>query len=185
MSAPLLAPGLLLAMPQLGDPNFSRAVVLMIEHSQTGSFGLIINRQSAITVSTVLDALEIPWRGDADALVWEGGPVMPQSGWLLHAPADGPPGEGSVDVAPGIVLSTSQQQLRSLAASPPQHLRFVMGYSGWGAGQLEGELAQGAWLTVGATADLVFGTVPERMWEAAIRALGIEPTTLVPGTGIH
>jgi putative transcriptional regulator len=180
-----IAPGLLLAMPQLGDPNFFRSVVLMIEHGESGSFGLIVNRETELPVREVLDGLGIPWAGDADASVWQGGPVMPQSGWLVHGPSEAVDATDSVDVAPGIVLSTSNDQLRELAARPPLQLRFVMGYSGWGARQLEGELAEGAWLTAGATPELVFQTQPERMWEAAIRSLGIDPATLVPGSGVH
>jgi putative transcriptional regulator len=180
-----IAPGLLLAMPQLSDPNFFRAVVLMLEHDEGGSFGLILNRQTDLPVREVLDELGIRWTGDAEARVWQGGPVMPQSGWLVHEPAEQVGPEDSVDVGPGIVVSTSNEQLRELAARPPRDLRFVMGYSGWGAGQLESELAEGTWLTADAQPDIVFHTRPEGMWEAAIGSLGINPTTLVPGSGIH
>jgi putative transcriptional regulator len=82
-----LAPGLLLAMPQLLDPNFHRAVVLMIEHNEEGSFGLIVNRPSTMSVSALLVALDMTWRGDNGAVVWTGGPVMPTSGWVLHEPS--------------------------------------------------------------------------------------------------
>ena len=102
-----------------------------------------------------------------------------------HEPAEQVGPEDSVDVGPGIVVSTSNEQLRELAARPPRDLRFVMGYSGWGAGQLESELAEGTWLTADAQPDIVFHTRPEGMWEAAIGSLGINPTTLVPGSGIH
>ncbi len=185
MSGRQIAPGLLLAMPQLSDPNFFRAVILMLEHDEGGSFGLIVNRQTDLSVREVLDGLGILWAGDAEARVWQGGPVMPQSGWLVHEPAEALDPTDSVDVGPGIVVSTSNEQLRELAAKPPRNLRFVMGYSGWGAGQLESELSQGTWLTAEARADVVFHTRPEGMWEAAIGSLGIDPTTLVPGSGIH
>src|SRR5258707_406400 len=81
-----LAPGLLLAMPQLADPNFSRAVVLMIEHNEHGSFGLVINHPSPIKASELLDSLEMHWHGDDAAVVWAGGPVSPSTGWVLHEP---------------------------------------------------------------------------------------------------
>ena len=180
-----IAPGLLLAMPQLGDPNFFRAVVLMIEHTESGSFGLIVNRQTELPVREVLDGLGIPWSGAPDAVVWQGGPVMPQSGWLVHEPTDVVDSTDSVPVAPGIVLSTSNEQLRQLAGSPPPQLHFVMGYSGWGAGQLESELSEGAWLTAEATPRVVFDTPPDDMWQEAIGTLGIDPATLVPGSGVH
>jgi putative transcriptional regulator len=180
-----IAPGLLLAMPQLGDPNFFRAVVLMVEHSESGSFGLIVNRRTELPVREVLDGLGMRWSGEGDAMVWQGGPVMPQSGWVVHEPTEELDPSDSVDIAPGIVLSTSNEQLRELAARPPAELRFVMGYSGWGAGQLESELSEGVWLAAEATVGVVFHAHPERMWEEAIRSLGIDPATLVPGTGIH
>lgn len=180
-----IAPGLLLAMPQLGDPNFFRAVVLMIEHGETGSFGLIVNRRTELPVHEILDGLGMHWAGGREARVWQGGPVMPQSGWIVHEPAEDLDATDSVDVAPGIVLSTSNEQLRELASRPPRQLRFVMGYSGWGAGQLESELSEGAWLAAEATAAVVFETPPERMWEVAIGSLGIDPAALVPGTGVH
>ncbi len=180
-----IAPGLLLAMPQLQDPNFARAVVLMVEHTDQGSFGLIVNRPTSIQVAEVMRSLDVVWTGQPEAMVWYGGPVMPGTGWLLHAPTPEPAEEGGLTVAPGILLSTSPEQLRELAAHPPEHLRFLMGYSGWGSAQLESELATSSWLSAEATPELVFGTAPEEMWEAATRSLGIDPSTLVPAAGVH
>ncbi len=180
-----IAPGLLLAMPQLQDPNFERAVVLMVGHTDQGSFGLIVNRPTSIPVAEVMSSLDVAWRGQPDTVVWYGGPVMPGTGWLLHPPGQDPAVEGVITVAPGIQLSTSPAQLRALAAQPPAEMRFLMGYSGWGSAQLEGELATGSWLTADATPELVFGPPPERMWDAATRSLGIDPATLVPASGVH
>ncbi len=172
-------------MPQLEDPNFKRAVVLMVEHTDHGSFGLIVNRPTSIQVAEVMSSLDVIWAGPADAVVWYGGPVMPGTGWLLHPPGADPGNEGVITVAPGIELSTSPAQLRALAAEPPTKMRFLMGSSGWGSRQLEGELTTGSWLTVEATPQLVFETPPERMWDAATRSLGIDPATLVSATGVH
>ena len=72
-----------------------------------------------------------------------------------------------------------------LAARPPVRLRFLLGYAGWGALQLEHELAEGAWLLAPATAELVFATPAEDLWEVAIQSLGIDPSSLVPATGVH
>ena len=94
-----LAPGLLLAMPQLSDPNFSRAVVLMIEHSANGSFGLVVNHPSPIKASELLDSLEMSWRGEDSAVVWAGGPVSPSTGWVLHEPVIvAQPGQGTIAI---------------------------------------------------------------------------------------
>lgn len=185
MSERSVAPGLLLAMPQLPDPNFTRSVVLMVEHTHAGSWGLVVNRPMTVLVAEVLDQLEIEWEGSPDSVVWSGGPVEPQRGCVLHEPLDAPHLDEALSIVPGISLSTHPLQLQSLARRPPRQLRFLLGYAGWGPGQLELELAQGSWLLAGAGADLVFETAPERMWEAAIQSLGIEPATLVPGTGIH
>jgi putative transcriptional regulator len=180
-----IAPGLLLAMPQLEDPNFVRSVVLMVEHNSEGSFGLILNRPSDLKVTEVLETLSIEWSGDDDEVVWSGGPVMPRTGWVLHEPTDLPPDEGRVDIVPGVVLSTSPEGLSALASSPPARMRFVLGFSGWGSSQLESELASGAWLAAEASAEIIFETPAEAMWETVLRSLGIDPATLVSVHGVH
>ncbi len=187
-----LAPGLLLAMPQLQDPNFTRAVVLMIEHGEDGSFGLIINQPSTMDAATLLGAMDIEWGGEDEALVWSGGPVMPTSGWVLHgptgavAPAVRSLDKGStIEVVPGVSLSTSPDNLRAIAAEPPSHVRLLLGYSGWGPGQLAQEMARGAWLVADASPELVFDTPADEMWETAMRSLGIDPEAIVQSRGIH
>jgi len=180
-----IAPGLLLAMPQLDDPNFTHAVVLMVQHNEQGSFGLVVNRPSEMAVLDVMEPLGMAWRGDPGQVLFVGGPVAPESGWLLHEPTAGVQGEGTVDVTEGIALSTAPEHFRALAERPPRRLRFLAGYAGWGEHQLESELAQGAWLTAAVTPELIFDTPPERMWEEALRSLGIEPGALVPGVGVH
>jgi putative transcriptional regulator len=174
----------LFVMPQLLDPNFERTVVLMIEHGEEGSFGLVLNRPTPVAVSQVLETLEVEWEGDPEATVWSGGPVSPRSGWIIHEPTGGeaPPG---IEIVPGLMLSTSPEQLQALASSPPGRLRFLMGYSGWGGGQLEYELSAGSWVLVEADPDLLFGSAPEDLWVAVLGSIGIEPGSLVPGTGIH
>jgi len=176
--------GLLLAMPTLADPNFARSAVLMIEHSSSGSLGLVINRPMDLRVAEVMEMLAVPWGGASEDCVWSGGPVTPQTGWLLHSPVE-IPGVDAMSVAPGIALSTSAEQLQAVSQWPPSRVRFLMGYAGWGPGQLEFELAHGSWLVAGASPELVFDTDPEDVWESAIRSLGVEPATLVPGVGIH
>jgi putative transcriptional regulator len=185
MSGDSIAPGLLLAMPQLDDPNFARAVVLMVQHNDEGSFGLVLNRPSETPVIDVTAPLGMRWRGDPSAVIWVGGPVSPETGWLLHEPTQTVGGEGTLEVTEGVSLSTSPQNFRALVEHPPRRVRFFAGYAGWGAHQLESELAQGAWLTADVTPALVFDTPPQRMWDVALRSLGIEPGSLVPGVGVH
>ncbi|CAN5579759.1 YqgE/AlgH family protein [soil metagenome] len=174
-------------MPQLADPNFSRAVVLMIEHGEQGSFGLVINHPSPITASELLESLEMQWRGEASAVVWAGGPVSPSTGWVLHEPVESAvakPG-GTIEISSTISLSTSPERLRSIANQPPHRVRLLLGYSGWGPGQLLQEMARGAWLHTAADPKLVFETPPEEMWEAAMRSLGVNPADLFVGRGVN
>jgi putative transcriptional regulator len=181
-----LAPGLLLAMPQLADPNFARAVVLMIEHSDQGSFGLVINHPSPIKASELLDSLEMSWRGEDSAVVWAGGPVSPSTGWVLHEPVGiAQPGQGTIAITSSILLSTSPDRLRMIANAPPRNIRLLLGYSGWGPGQLAQEMARGAWLHTSADPNLVFETPPDQMWESALRTLGIDPRDLFVGRGVN
>ena len=181
-----LAPGLLLAMPQLADPNFSRAVVLMIEHSELGSFGLVINHPSPIKASELLDSLEMSWHGEDSAVVWAGGPVSPSTGWVLHEPVGiAEPGQGTIAITSSISLSTSPDRLRAIANRPPRNIRLLLGYSGWGPGQLAAEMARGAWLHTDATPHLVFETPPDEIWDTAMRSLGINPRDLFVGGGVN
>lgn len=171
-------------MPQLRDPNFSRAVVLMVEHTLESSFGLIVNRRSDTPISEIMTLLSVDW-ANPDECVWIGGPVTQGSGWLLHEPVESAPNAGTIDLQPGLSLSNSPEQLRALAEHPPKRLRFLMGYAGWGGGQLEVELARGDWLLAEASADFIFSTPPDEMWDAALRELGADPASLVPGAGVH
>jgi putative transcriptional regulator len=184
-----LAPGLLIAMPQLVDPNFTRAVVLMIEHGDQGSFGLVVNQPSELAARELLESMEIEWRGDPEAVVWSGGPVMPTTGWVLHEPiarlAELAPQGGTIAITPQFALSTSPDKLRAIAAAPPGRLRLLLGYSGWAHGQLAAEMARGSWLHVDADPSLVFDTPAEAMWETALKSLGIDPESIVQGRGVN
>jgi putative transcriptional regulator len=181
-----LAPGLLLAMPQLSDPNFSRAVVLMIEHSANGSFGLVVNHPSPIKASELLDSLEMSWRGEDSAVVWAGGPVSPSTGWVLHEPVIvAQPGQGTIAITSSISLSTSPDRLRAIANQPPRNIRLLLGYSGWGPGQLESEMSRGAWLHASADPKLIFNTPADDIWDSAMRSLGISPESLFAARGVN
>ena len=182
-----LAPTLLLAMPQLRDPNFSRSVVLLCEHSQRGAVGFIVNRPTEHRAADAV-ALEPPPASDSGLLLWTGGPVEPQRGFLLLG--EDPGGDDTRQVTDGLHLTASVSVLRRLlecepAALATQRCRLLLGYAGWGPGQLDAELAASAWLTVPADAGLVFETPPEAMWERAIRSLGIDPMALQLGPGIQ
>jgi putative transcriptional regulator len=191
-----IAPGLLLSMPQLVDPNFHRAVVLMVEHNDEGSFGLILNKPSEMSVRELLEALELEWAGDGELVVGSGGPVMPTTGWVLHQPsaavgpgapslAEGLEHAGTVSITPEVDLSTSPAKLRKIAEAPPGRIRFLLGYAGWGPGQLAAEMASGSWLHADVDPALVFDTPTDEMWATALRTLGVDASSVVQGRGVH
>jgi putative transcriptional regulator len=182
-----LAPALLLSMPQLLDPNFARTVVLLCKHSEReGAFGLIVNRP-LVTTGTVMVHLDPPVATERELDIWIGGPVEPQRSWILVGGGpENPAVSGAMQVADDIYLSTSPQLLRRLLEpDPPANTRLVVGYSGWGPGQLERELSESSWLLSDVDGDLLFNTPPDQMWERAIRRLGVDPAALTMSRGVH
>jgi putative transcriptional regulator len=178
-----LAPTLLLSMPQLNDPNFKQTVVLLCEYGEEGAFGLVLNRQTETPASSVV-RLTPPVEVDNGLQLWIGGPVEPERGWILMG--DEPDGADSVEVCDGLYLSTSPDLLRRLLVDrPPHRTRLLTGYAGWGAGQLDEELAASAWLIADVQLDLIFDTQSTEMWEKAIRRLGADPSMLQMGRGVH
>ena len=186
MAPTSLAPAFLVAMPQLRDPNFRRSVVLLIHHDEQGTFGVVINRPTDVTATGLCSSLELDWCGTPEKGIGWGGPVQPQTGWLLLGDAPDVAGREEVKhVGEGIHFAGSLDVLRSVAEDPPQDLHLLLGYAGWGPGQLESELAEGAWLIAPVSRDVVFGVHPEAMWDHVVRSLGIEPSTLVASRGVH
>lgn len=178
-----LAPVLLVSMPQLADPNFSRSVVLLAEYGPQGAFGLVLNRQMAEPANEVVRAEPpIPIRPDVHLFV--GGPVEPTRAWVLLADP-GLDGE-ALEVTDGVYLSASPELIRrTLTEAPDPSVRIVVGYAGWAAGQLDVELAESAWLMAPVQPDLIFDTPLAAMWETAIRRLGAEPSALQGSSGVH
>ena len=182
-----LAPVMLLAMPQLRDKNFSRSVVLLCEHGEQGAIGFVVNRPTDVRASSAV-ALDPPLQGDSGLMLWTGGPVEPQRGFLLLG--DDPGVEDSECISDGFHLTASVEVLRRLLESTPddlaqRHCRLLLGYAGWAPGQLDSELAASAWLAAPPDPSLVFETPPEAMWERAIRSLGVDPMALQLGPGIQ
>jgi putative transcriptional regulator len=181
-----LAPIFLLSMPQLTDPNFNRTVVLLCKHSEEGAFGLVINRP-LLTSGTVTVNLDPPVSTDRELQIWVGGPVEPYRSWILvgQEPDEAEDLRG-MRVAGNLYLSTSPDLLRRLLEpSPPPMARLIVGYSGWGPGQLEAELDESSWLISDVDRDLIFKTPPDRLWETAIRRLGADPAALHMSRGVH
>jgi putative transcriptional regulator len=176
----LQAPLLLIAMPQIVDPFFHRAVVLLVHHDAEGSLGFILNRPTAISVAEILHGMEIEWHGDGELVAHFGGPVQPQLGTVLFAPTTGNGAEpaSAAEVCPGVSLSQHVGTLAHLAAAPPGDFRLLLGYAGWGAGQLVDEILRNDWLTAPAQHGLVFGHDAEDIWRGALESVGIDPGAL-------
>jgi putative transcriptional regulator len=187
MSDSQIAPGFLVAAPQLKDPNFERSVILMLEHQDDeGSLGLIINRPARVDLAAVIGEMQFEGPVAVDLKdhppLLCGGPVSPERGWILHTPDwSGPETRvieqylsvtSSIDILNAIVTETG-----------PRKYRFCLGYAGWGPHQLIGEIKSGAWINVPFSADLVFDVALDRIWENALGRLGIDPNKLVGTVG--
>jgi putative transcriptional regulator len=183
-----LTSSLLVAMPQLDDPNFKRTVVLLVHHGSGGSFGIVLNRSLDLTIGEVMQNSGIEWPAGVGSVGW-GGPVQPERGWVVYAKDDPDEATGDDDdvatLQQGVCVTGSLEMLKTVASAPPPDVRLYLGYAGWGAEQLEGELAEGAWLLAPLRRDVVFASAESDMWDAVVRGLGIEPTALVPARGIH
>lgn len=183
MSDTSITPALLLSMPQLDDPNFGRTVVLLCEYAPEGAFGLVINRPTEFPAASVVQLVPPVVAGNALPL-WIGGPVEPERGWILLGETREQ--DEARELAPGLFLSASPEVLRRvLEASMPPRARVIAGYAGWGPGQLDQELSESSWLMGEVDADFLFNTPPADLWEASIRRLGVEPSQLQQGHGVH
>lgn len=180
-----LAGKLLVAMPGIGDPRFSRSVILMCSHDDQHAMGVVINKpKQEVTLNEVLGHLGLQAGAALGARsVLDGGPVRPDRGYVLHS-ADYAAREVTQDVAPGICLTATRDVLEAVAKTQaPKDFLFALGCSGWGAGQLEQELKQNAWLVVDADEAIVFDADHEQKWDRAIRMLGFDPSQLAPAQG--
>lgn len=174
----------LIAMPELADPNFAHTVTLICEHNAEGALGIVINRPGPLSLGEVMDQLklEVSDRQLRTQQVFEGGPVYPDRGFVLHEPSR--KWESSLPVSEHIQVTTSRDILEALARGEgPRSCLLALGYAGWGAGQLEEEMAANAWLSVEADPDIVFNTNWDKRYQAAAGLLGIDLGALGPGAG--
>lgn len=192
---------LLCAVPQLVDPNFVRSVVLIVDHNARGAFGLVLNHRLPTPVAEMATAIGLRWVGPEEQTLGLGGPVEPTRGFILHdLPTWDPLAEA---ITPGVFLTTSLDAVREAAdettprlGGATAHVLALLGYAGWGEGQLEAEMAAGSWMAVplraagapgsGVDERWLWSTSPEAMWGEALRSVGIDPARLVgagPGSG--
>ena len=174
----------LIAMPTLADPHFSHTVTYICEHNAEGAMGIIINRTLPVTLGEVLGQMKInPSNSlDTNTHIHEGGPVKREHGFVIHSPVGA--WENSLMITDDIALTTSLDILSAIAhAEGPARYLIALGYAGWGAGQLEQELAQNAWLSGPAEPAILFDVPLEQRWQAAASLLGVDLNRLSSEVG--
>jgi putative transcriptional regulator len=149
----------LVAAPTLKDPNFTRAVVLMLRHDEDGALGVVINRSSEVTVRQACEQVT-GTDFDIEGNLFQGGPC---EAILMALHSDPFVDTGDEPVLPDLYFSTDKDALEHLLRDPSENLKFIVGYSGWQAGQLEQELKTGSWIITPATIARVFGP-QEKLW---------------------
>ncbi|MFO8155237.1 MAG: YqgE/AlgH family protein [Thiohalospira sp.] len=182
--SPNLTHQFLIAMPGLEDPNFARTVTYVCQHDAEGAMGVVINRPTRVTLDAVLEQMEMETQEAEVATlpVYSGGPVNTERGFILHRPTG--QWEASLPVGDDIALTSSRDILEAIAlGAGPKERIMVLGYAGWQPGQLEQEMADNAWLSGPASAEVIFNTPPDERWQAAARALGVDLALLSSEAG--
>ena len=158
---------LLIAEPFLADPNFARSVILLCEHNEEGTIGFSLNRPTQHTLGDLLPELYTPLLP-----VFQGGPVQLDTLHMLHRTPDA---LGGTEISAGIYWGGSYEALQESVNQnnyQPIDVRLFVGYSGWGAGQLEKEIEEGSWIVANVSPELIFETDPDQLWKRAIESLG-------------
>lgn len=165
----------LIAMPAMADPFFSRTLVYVCEHTEQGALGIVVNRPIDLSLGELFEKVGIELKAAdlARLPVHFGGPVQTDRGFVLHRPAGN--WQSTLTVREDIGLTSSRDILAAIGQGAEPHAFLVtLGYAGWGAGQLEAELGQNAWLTLPASPDILFEQPPEERLPLAMQRLGID-----------
>ena len=184
----------LIAMPHMADPNFAQTLTYIVEHTANGAMGLVVNRPQDLNLADILEQLrpEIDPPARCQGVpIYIGGPVQTERGFVLHEPivAEGLAPDQSIyastlAVPGGLEMTTSKDVLEAMSSGGgPRRVLITLGYSSWGEGQLESEIARNSWLTVNADADLIFDAPVEQRYDMALRLLGLEAWMLSPDVG--
>lgn len=175
-------PFFLVAMPQVLDPFFHRTVVLILEHNGEGSFGYIVNRPTNFAVGELLIGLDMKWNGPVGAMAWFGGPVQPQMGTAVFDQTDLEIAAQMMPIRPPVHLTADLDAIRQLASAPPERFRLILGYAGWGDGQLDEEMNRNDWLVAPFDAGILFTPDPENTWVNALASIDVKPESLAAWT---
>lgn len=165
----------IIAMPSMNDPNFARSVTYICEHTPEGAMGIIINFPLGIQLGDIFENMHIDSADDQlnDKVVLAGGPIQQERGFVIHQTSDDH-WESSLELNDFISITTSKDILEAMASHEgPTNAIVALGYAGWGAGQLEQEIAQNSWLLSPASSKILFETPPEKRWQAAAKLVGV------------
>ncbi len=187
----------LIAMPGLQDSGFTKSVVYLCEHSERGALGLIINKPSELNLQHLFDKVDLPMQRQdlSNTPVFQGGPLQTERGFVLHETMHGTPSAGdksseesvyasTMTIPGGLEMTTSRDVLEAISSGAgPSRVLVSLGYSSWGEGQLESELADNSWLTVAADTSVIFDTPIEKRYDRALKLLGVEAWMLSPVAG--
>ncbi|MCW8856014.1 MAG: YqgE/AlgH family protein [Kangiella sp.] len=178
-----LANHLLVAMPNLHDPFFSRSVTYICEHNEQGALGLVLSLPLEATYDELFNHLNLNTNNNKDErLLLAGGPIDRERGFILHSPIGS--WESSLTISDDIALSTSEDILSAIAMGQgPADVVIALGYAGWEEGQLEKEMEENSWLFVPADKNIIFKTRPEERWLKATQLLGIDWTQITEQDG--
>lgn len=192
-------PCLLVALPKLVDPNFHKSVVLLVEHSEEGAMGFVINRPSSVPLEELLceDDVEVP----TEIPAWYGGPLNTSNGLVLHKATDESNSSSDEFLSDEIAISSSKESLKGLIEyakivheqclseqSEPSPtcqktalypFRFIAGYSGWEPNQLDQEIKEGAWLQIPMDKEIIFYTPWQNIWDEVLNKIGVKPFDIV------
>ncbi|ABV35848.1 protein of unknown function DUF179 [Shewanella sediminis HAW-EB3] len=176
----------LIAMPSLKDTFFERSVIYICEHDEKGAMGIMINRPIGIEVNELLLQMQLKEEPELitslGSKVLIGGPVTPERGFVLHTPQS--TWNNSQSLTDELMLTTSRDVLSALGSdTAPEQFIVALGYAGWSRDQLEQELAENTWLSIPATAELLFSTEYEDRWQRATESLGFDIWQLSNQTG--
>jgi putative transcriptional regulator len=175
---------LLIAMPAMGDPNFSQTVMLICDHSSHGALGLILNKPLPMRMAEIFEQLEIEIAAGPlpERQVLRGGPMQTDRGFVVHRA--GGEWDSTLKVSDALHVTTSRDILAAMALGQgPGDAVVALGYAGWDGGQLEEEIRANAWLSAPVDLALIFDLPFESRWQAAGRLLGVELTRISPISG--
>lgn len=179
-----LAGHFIIAMPSLADSYFDQTVTFICEHDENGAFGIVINRETDISLQEVLSEINISSSNEINdqKKLFIGGPVQQDRGFILHKPDK--KWKSTLIVNDGLSLTTSRDILEAIAnGEGPKDNIIALGYAGWGPGQLDREFLENSWLSCPANDQIIFDTPIDKRWHAAADIIGIDISTISSDAG--